>query len=89
MKWLKNLYMKGKQPQEAELIEEMEKAEEAGEGKQLARTINNDKDIVENNLNINNKELDIESEEMEELLEWTENLNFDAYVKDWYQLSTS
>lgn len=81
--------MKGKQPQEAELIEEMEKAEEAGEGKQLARTINNDKDIVENNLNINNKELDIESEEMEELLEWTENLNFDAYVKDWYQLSTS
>lgn len=26
---------------------------------------------------------------MDELLEWTENLNFDAYVKDWYQLSTS
>lgn len=81
--------MKGKQPQEAQLIEEMEKAEEAGEGKELARTINNDKDMVENKLNINNKEFDIESEEMEELLEWTENLNFDAYVKDWYQLSTS
>jgi CO dehydrogenase nickel-insertion accessory protein CooC1 len=65
----------------------MEKAEEADEGKELARNINNDKEIVENKLN--NKEFDIESEEMDELLEWTENLNFDAYVKDWYQLSTS
>jgi hypothetical protein len=46
LKWLKNLYMKGKQPQEAQLIEEMEKAEEAGEGKELARTINNDKEMV-------------------------------------------
>lgn len=34
-------------------------------------------------------ELDVESQEVGELLEWTENLNFDAYVKDWYQLSTS
>jgi hypothetical protein len=42
--------MKGKQPQEAQLIEEMEKAEEAGEGKQLARTINNDQEVVENKL---------------------------------------
>ncbi len=30
LKWLKNLYVKGKQEQEAELIGEMEKAEEAG-----------------------------------------------------------
>lgn len=26
---------------------------------------------------------------MNDLLEWTENLNFDNYVKDWYYLSTS
>lgn len=65
----------------------MEKAEEAGEGKELAKNINNDKEIIENRLH--NKDFDIESEEMEELLEWTENLNFDDYVKDWYQLSTS
>jgi len=26
---------------------------------------------------------------MDELLEWSDNLNFDNYMKDWYQLSTS
>lgn len=26
---------------------------------------------------------------MEDLVEWTENLDFESYVKDWYQLSTS
>ena len=41
LKWLKNMYMKGKQPQEAEIIGEMEKAEQAGQGKELAHAINN------------------------------------------------
>jgi len=35
----------------------------------LAKAINEDKEIVENKLS--NKEFDIESEEMEDLLEWT------------------
>ena len=38
-------------------------------------------------------DLDIDSEEFEkevnELMEWSENLDFEAYVKDWYYLSTS
>ena len=38
---------------------------------------------------LNNPDFDIDSEEMEQLIEWTENLSFDSYVKDWYQLSTS
>jgi hypothetical protein len=37
--------------------------------------------------------MDIDSEEFEkevdELVEWSENLNFDNYIKDWYVLSTS
>jgi hypothetical protein len=37
--------------------------------------------------------MDVDSEEFEmevnELVEWSENLNFDHYVKDWYVLSTS
>jgi len=40
------LYQKNKQPQEAELLSQMEKAEEAGEGKKLAKDINNDKELV-------------------------------------------
>ena len=35
----------------------------------------------------------MESEEFEkevsDLIEWSENLDFDSYVKDWYHLSTS
>lgn len=27
--------------------------------------------------------------EVTNLIEWSENLDFDSYVKDWYQLSTS
>ena len=50
LKWLKNMYMKGKQTQQAELIDEMQKAEEAGEGKQLAKAINTDKEVVQNKL---------------------------------------
>lgn len=37
--------------------------------------------------------IDVDSEEFEkqvnDLVEWTENLDFESYVKDWYQLSTS
>lgn len=51
--------MKGKQQPEAELISEMEKAEEAGEGRQLAKVINADKELVENKLN--DRDFDIES----------------------------
>lgn len=68
------MYIKGKQPQEAELLGQIEKAEENDGGKQLAKAINSEKELVENKLN--NQAFDIESEEMEELLEWTENLNF-------------
>lgn len=50
LKWLKNIYMKGKQTQEADLIDKMHRAEEDGEGKQLAKEINNEKDIIENKL---------------------------------------
>lgn len=59
LKWLKNLYVKGKQEQEAELIGEMEKAEEAGEGRLLAKAINSDKEMVQNKLN--DRDFDIES----------------------------
>lgn len=51
--------MKGKQPQEAALIEQIQNAEEIGEGKELARNLNNDKDMIETKLK--NKQFDIES----------------------------
>jgi hypothetical protein len=41
----------------------MERAEEAGEGKQLAKAINGEKELVENKLN--DRDFDIESEEMD------------------------
>lgn len=66
LKWLKNIYMKGKQQPEAELISQIEKAEEAGQGKELAKTINADKELVDNKLN--DRDFDIESEEMDDLL---------------------
>ena len=81
------MYTKAKQQPEADLVDQIEKAEEIGEGRELAKAINDDKELVDNKLN--DKDFDIESEEMDELLEWTENLNFDTYVKDWYYLSTS
>jgi hypothetical protein len=28
-------------------------------------------------------------DEVKELIEWSNNLDFDTYVKDWFQLSTS
>lgn len=46
LKWLKNIYVKAKQQPEAELIDQIEKAEEAGEGRELAKNINHDKDLV-------------------------------------------
>ena len=51
--------MKSKQPQEAALIGDMQKAEEANEGKQLAKAINSEQQLVDNKLN--DKDFDIES----------------------------
>jgi hypothetical protein len=51
------MYIKGKQPQEAAIINQMEQAEENDEGKQLAQAINNEPEIVENKLN--DREFDI------------------------------
>lgn len=42
---------------------------------------------------LNEKEFDLEDEELDQeisdLINWSENLDYDSYVKDWYQISTS
>ena len=40
------MYTKAKQQPEAELMDQIEKAEEQGEGRELAKAINHDKDVV-------------------------------------------
>lgn len=42
---------------------------------------------------LNEKDFDLEDEELDkeisDLINWSENLDYDSYVKDWYQISTS
>ncbi len=41
----------------------------------------------------NEKQFDLEDEDLDkeisDLIEWSQNLDYDNYVKDWYQISTS
>lgn len=41
----------------------------------------------------NQKDFDLQDQELNQeinsLIIWSENLDYDAYVKDWYQISTS
>jgi hypothetical protein len=86
------LYKKGgEQEEEVKLIENLEKAEENDEGEGLARKMEVEKrDMIRK---FNEREFDLEDEDLDkevsELISWSENLDYDSYVKDWYQVSTS
>ncbi len=86
------MYKKGgEQEEEVKLIENLEKAEENDEGEELARKMEVEKrEMIRK---FNEREFDLEDEDLDkevsELISWSENLDYDSYVKDWYQVSTS
>ncbi|EGR30988.1 hypothetical protein IMG5_120040 [Ichthyophthirius multifiliis] len=91
LRWIQNMYKNARIEEEQELEQK----------KQNNQNQNQNQEEDEENLNIpkdfnplkDQRYIDLNEDqfnnEVKDLIEWSKNLDFDEYIKDWFQLSTS